>query len=586
MPGWKLQNRDEPIAKELSVALDCHPVVARLLVNRGIRSFEMAQRFFNASAADLTSPFALKDMDLAVRRIHNAMISGENIVIFGDYDADGVTSTAMLIEFFRLSGVKVQSYIPHRIREGYGLQPGHFIEGRIPKNTDLIITADCGIASHDAVASARQMGIDVIITDHHVPLPTLPRAVAVINPNRPDCRSGLGNLAGVGVAFYLVMALRKHLREKGFWSDRSEPNLKTFCDLVAIGTIADMVPLTGNNRILSKMGLSVIDAGRRPGIRALIRHSGIGGDPMDSDTVAYRLAPRLNAPGRVRHADTALSLLTSGTEKQANQLARVLDDINWERRKIEGEIMAAAENRVAENTAMRHCSSIVLWDEKWHQGVLGIVASRLVRKYQRPVILIAMGPDMGKGSCRSIPGIDILTVLHRCENELISFGGHAMAAGLSITPDRIESFVEAFDRATEESQASDESETAVQVDAALSFSEITEDLMNQIDRLRPFGNGNPAPCFMTRDVTVTDSRTVGKIHLRMRLTQLHGKRGKSFDAIWFNFGSEKPSPHRFDPLIYRPSWNRWNGRKKLQLIVEADALRSYFRDSEPHADSP
>ncbi len=570
MSKWKLAKTDEKIVKVLAAALRCHPLIALLLVNRGVVSVEVAQRFFNASAADLTSPFLLKDMDLAVRRIYDAIIGEEKIVIFGDYDADGVTATAVLIEFFHLAGVNAASYIPHRIREGYGLQPFHVKDDPVISQADLIITADCGIASHDAVDVARSSGIDIIITDHHIPSPELPTAAAVINPNRSDCSSGLGYLAGVGVAFYLVMALRKHLREQGWWSTRPEPNLKAFCDLVAIGTIADRVPLIGDNRILSKLGLSVINSGRRPGIRKLLKQSGISEFPVDSESVAFRLAPRLNAPGRIGHADKALMLLTAATERQADEMARTLNDMNLERREVENEILSEALAHLKERPDLINRSSIVLWSEGWHQGVLGIVSSRLVQKYQRPVVLLSVENGLGKGSCRSVPGIDILSALRICEKELITFGGHAMAAGMTIVSESIKRFGITFDRAVETVRQSEALVSAAWVDCLLAFSEITNDLMDQIDSLKPFGSGNPEPRFLARDVQVIDARKVGKDHLRMRLDQPHGQRNRPLDAIWFNFGKGSRPPEHIDTLVYRLSWNRWNGRKTLQLNIEVN----------------
>ncbi|MBU4420608.1 MAG: DHH family phosphoesterase, partial [Proteobacteria bacterium] len=324
---WQILQPDISSVRKISKALKCNPIIASILVNRNIVSVEDAFDFLNPSFNNMRSPFSIKGMHTSVRRIFSAIINNEKILIFGDYDADGITATAVLLEFFSYIGANVYYYIPHRTKEGYGLQKNHIIDYALPKGISLIITVDCGSNSYDAVKSAKHNGIDVIITDHHRITDRPPHAFAVVNPKRIDCTSGLDNLAGVGVAFYLLICLRKHLRDNGFWHKLAEPNLKNLCDLVALGTIADMVPLVDENRILVNAGLKKIYTGERNGMKALIEECKLKGPLTDTDDIAFKLVPRLNAPGRIDHAKSAVELLTTKRLDIARQIAQTLNKL-------------------------------------------------------------------------------------------------------------------------------------------------------------------------------------------------------------------------------------------------------------------
>ncbi len=565
---WDLKKSDDCLVQTLATRLNCHPVMATVLANRGMVSETDARMFLNASPSDLRSPFLLKDMDLAVGRIHSAIEKNEKILVFGDYDADGVTATAVLFEFLQRSGAAVSWYIPHRILEGYGLKPRHITDHAVPNHVDLLITVDCGSASFEAVASAKSAGIDVIVTDHHIPPNRLPEAVAVVNPNRPDCRGGLGALAGVGVAFYLLIALRRYLRDKHFWQTRPEPNLKDMCDLVSIGTIADMVPLLQENRILTRMGLTVIDKGQRPGIKALMGTSGAARREINAEDIAFKLAPRLNAAGRMAHAETAFTLLSLRGTKKATAVAQALTELNTRRQQVEKAMFNGIMKTLEENPPLLRPHGLVLADPDWHEGVLGIVASRLAKRYFRPVVLISLKHGMGKGSGRSVPGVDLVRVLSMCADDLDTFGGHAMAAGLSVSPDNVPQFQKHFDKAVAATSGSDPFTPLIAIDCRLDFKTITDGIIDQLDILQPFGTGNPEPLFMTQNVIVTDSKIVGGNHRRMRLTQTSDKTGVSFNAIQFNVDTTKPLPLKFNRIAYRLRWNRWNGTKSPQLMVE------------------
>jgi len=566
---WELQKPDADLVKKFSKNLKCDPVIAAVLINRGIASESDARLFFKASPADIRSPFLLAEMDAAVERIHAALLHNEKILVFGDYDADGITATALLFEFLHLAGADVSCHIPHRTREGYGLQASHITGDSLAGDTKLIITADCGVAGYEAVESARAAGIDVIVTDHHIPPEKMPRALALINPNRPDCTVGLGMLAGVGVVFYLLMALRKYLRDRNFWKNRTEPNLKAMSDLVAIGTIADMVPLTGENRILSKVGLSVVNSGSRPGIKALMDVSGLTENGAEAEDIAFKLAPRLNAAGRLAHADAAYELLVTKNLKKAKGIARTLDGLNKRRRDIEKKILDEILDGFQKNPSLTRKRGIVLANRNWHEGVLGIVASRLVRRYNRPVILISLKDDAGKGSGRSVPGVDLFRVLAACSDDLDGFGGHAMAAGLRIHPDNISGFKKHFGSAVETMAGPEGSTIPLPIDCVLDFEAITDGIIEQLELIKPFGTGNPEPLFMARKVTVVSSKIVGGSHRRMRLTQTPDSSGKVFNAIQFNVETGGKQPSQFDRIAYRLRWNRWNGAQSPQLIVEA-----------------
>ncbi|ETR72174.1 MAG: Single-stranded-DNA-specific exonuclease recJ, partial [Candidatus Magnetoglobus multicellularis str. Araruama] len=441
---WNILTPDPGLQRRITKLCNCHPIIAAILASR-LQSADAAGKFLSPSFNHIRSPFSIKDMDIAVERIIKAIMSQQKILIFGDYDVDGATSVTILYEFLLYAGAIVEYYIPHRIDEGYGLRQSHIEKYATTKKFQLIITVDCGISSHDAIQKANQKNIDVIVTDHHE-VESLPNACAVVNPKRSDCTAGYDILAGVGVVYCLLICLRKALRDINFWKDRPEPNLKNYCDLVALGTLADIVPQVQENRIFSKIGLDVINTSPRPGIVELARISGVHGRKMDSSDLVYKIIPRLNAAGRLKRASMAVELLLCKDSKSAKKLASWLDDINYSRRQLEQFILKDIHTIIAKNPHLLNQKSLILSRPHWHEGVIGIVASRLVDQYYRPAILISIDRGVGRGSARGIPGVNLHELLTSCSHHLDSFGGHAGAAGLLIQSNNLDPFKRSFER--------------------------------------------------------------------------------------------------------------------------------------------
>src|SRR5437868_2089795 len=439
-PRWDTTPCDDAAAQRLAAAINVPPIVARLLCQRGLADPESATRFLNPALDQLHDPMALADMKVAVDRVMAAIARKERIAIHGDYDVDGVTSTVILRRCLELLGADVVHCIPERLKDGYGLQPAA-IERLHADGVSLVVSVDCGIRGADAALRARELGLDLIITDHHEPDSELPPAFAVINPKRTDCHYPDKYLAGVGVALKLVQALcRRAGRES--W-------LPGFIKVAAIGTLADVVPLVGENRVIAKLGLDLLTKGpHKVGLRALIDVSGLTGKTIDSYHIGFMLAPRVNAAGRMSTPDIATRLLLAADEtmgEEARQLALQLDVENVKRREEEAEILAAAKKIVQTDPDVGARSILVVAAEGWHRGVIGIVASKLVDAFHRPAIVISIEGDRAQGSCRSIPGFDMLGALERCADRLIRFGGHRQAAGLALDASQVRAFRAAVD---------------------------------------------------------------------------------------------------------------------------------------------
>ena len=565
---WQIMRPNAAAVKKLSDDLHCHPVIAIVLSNRNLTSARQVSNFMTPSLSKIRPPYAIKDMEVAVKRIYRAIAENEKILIFGDYDADGITAAAVLLDFFRTIGARVSDYIPHRIAEGYSLQVHHIREQALPNGIQLIITADCGSGSHDAIIKARNAGIDVIVTDHHSISENIPPAVAVINPKRHDCSAGMEMLAGVGVAFALIICLRKYFREQNFWEHRPEPNLKNLCDLVALGTIGDMVPLVEENRIFSKTGLNLIHSALRPGISALREVAGIADQRLDAADVAFKLVPRLNAAGRMDHASIALKLLMADNIATARQLAQSLNGLNDRRQEQEKAVLNDILSDFQHHPERLKKRTLVCWDSKWHQGVLGIVASRITERYFRPAALVALKGNLGKGSARSIPGLDLFSALQSCQHCLEDFGGHSMAAGLTIRSDKLREFQDSFEKAVTQMTCPEDWIPKLIIDAEIEFADITENLIDEIEKLSPFGSGNPEPLFAAQNVKVVSSKTVGRNHRKMMLIQDNTPDPKAISAIRFNATGPLLNQTSFDRIAFRLRWNRWNNNKSIQLIVE------------------
>ncbi len=555
---------DHAISSRLAKALNCHPIIAGLLADRGITTPEDARFFLQPDYSHLTSPFELKDMDRAVQRICTAVENKEKILIFGDFDADGVTATAMLYQFLSIVEANLTWYVPHRTKEGYSLHPPH-IEMAAAMNVDLIITVDCGIGSQQAVLAAAREDIDVIITDHHEPDDMIPDAFAIINPKQANCGSRLDYLAGVGVAFYLVMALRKTFRDQGLWEVYPEPQLFEYLDLFAIGTIGDMVPLIGDNRVLCVAGMRRIRQGLRPAVASMARSLRLDISKIDSDDISFKIVPRLNAAGRISHARICVSHLTCPTPAQTDTMAMVLDELNSKRRIIEKEIVQDIEQRIALDPSILDHKLIVLWDSGWESSVLGIAASRLARKYVCPVVLLSLSDDLAKGSCRSINQINIHDALSQVRHLLETFGGHTMAAGLSVKKENLAKVKPALARILASTCTDQDFMPVRMIDAVVDISDITPELVRQIDMLRPFGTGNPEPVFLLRNMWVASSHIIGGCHRKMVLRDENSEH--KVEALHFNLADTTSLPGFFPKLPIKLKSDRFH-QDSIQVIVQ------------------
>jgi len=564
---WEIQTTDTDAAAGVSRLLDCHPATASILVQRGVNSKKDIQAFLNPSLHHLKPPFEIADMTRAVARIGDALLNREKMLIFGDYDVDGVTATTLLYQFLKEINAEVSFHIPHRVTEGYGLKASHITDIAIPREIKVLLTVDCGVSSHEAVSLANEHDIDVIITDHHDIPSKLPDALAVINPKRNDCHSGLENLSGVGLAFYLALALRKYLREQGFFQNRKEPNLKKSCDLVALGTVSDMVPLVHENRILTCTGIEILRSAHRPGIKALAETCGVDHRHIDAQDISFRFGPRINAAGRMNHAGIAARLLRTSLPEKAGQDAVLLSKFNSRRQKEEESVLADILARINRDPGLVQRNCMVFSSPDWHEGVVGIVAARLTRLYFKPAILIAVKKGLGKGSARSIPGIDIRSALTACAHLLQGFGGHPMAAGLQLPADQIEPFWDRLHQVIGQTASAEDFTPKVTMDYVLELSDITPKLLDEITSLSPFGVQNPEPVFMANNVLVHSSSIVGKGHRRMRLSSSADKKSKRLWAIQFNADPDSILVDQFTRIAYHLQWNRWNGKKSIQLLV-------------------
>ncbi|MCK5099466.1 MAG: single-stranded-DNA-specific exonuclease RecJ [Desulfobacteraceae bacterium] len=565
------EDSNTKIIDELVLEFNLNKIVATILVNRGIKTIEQAELFLNPSLSNLKDPFVLKDMEKAVERLWTAIQNHEKILIFGDFDADGVTSTSLLVDFLNYIDADVSWYVPHRIKEGYGMQKMH-ISMVVEQNIDLIITVDCGSSSHEAIKAAKAEDIDVIVTDHHeIPFP-IPDCVAIINPKREDCNSHLSHLAGVGVAFYLLMALRKYLRSKKFFAEFEEPNLLDYCDLVALGTIGDMVPLKEENRILSIHGIKVIQKGKRIGLKTLSDVSRVRLESMDSDDIGFRLIPRINAAGRLSHARICVDHLTSKQRVLSSKTSTILDNLNQQRQRIEHEIITDINNKIEKNKKILDKKIIILWDKNWNSSVLGIAASRLARQYSKPAILLSSLNDPFVGSCRSIAAINIHDALSQHAHLLEKFGGHSMAAGVTIKKNNIEKFAESMETYINSNFSISDFQKTITIELSISLDEITFELAKDISRLRPFGTDNPEPLFSCKNVKVISSIIIGRNHRKMILARadknIENKDIKNgIEALQFNVQDLENLPNYYKKIAFKIKENKFK-KHSPQIIIE------------------
>ncbi|HDQ43972.1 MAG TPA: single-stranded-DNA-specific exonuclease RecJ [bacterium] len=553
-----IQNRDQ--VHDLAARLGVPVLIARMLVSRGVTTFEAARRFFRPAWEDLYDPFLMADMDKAVERISRALNKRESIFIYGDYDVDGITSVSLLTLFLRRLGANVFYYIPERLKEGYGLSLSG-VRQAVECGTTLMITVDCGITGIEEVKQARESGIDVIVSDHHEPGAVLPDAVAVLDPKRADCPYPFKELAGVGVAFKLIQAVSR-------FCGLEESVPAEFIDLVALGSAADIVPLVDENRVLVFKGMEKINRFERLGIRALAETSGLLDKKIGTGQLVFIMAPRINAVGRLGNAERAAELLITDSETRAREIAKILEQENQTRKNIDEETFRQALALMESENGEKLPPAVVLSQYGWHSGVIGIVASRIVEKVYRPTIMIAVEDGVGKGSARSIPNFDIYSAIRQCEPYLMGFGGHKYAAGLTIAPENIEAFSSAFLKAVESVIDGDDLVERIHVDSEISLDEITDKFIRLLNLFAPFGPQNMRPVFLSRNLQVVGTPgIVGKDHLKFRVRQ----EGKIFDAIGFGLGSLRyrltPGEANLD-MIYVIEENIWNGQSRVQLRVK------------------
>ena len=575
---WQQRPGNDRTAQALSQRLGVPDVVGRVLAARGV-GLDDGDDFLNPTLKSaLPDPSCLRDMDKAADRLADAVLKGQKIAVFGDYDVDGATSSALLDRYFRAIGITLTVYIPDRQKEGYGPNGPALLALR-QQGVDVVVTVDCGIASFEPLQIAADAGLDTIVVDHHQAEPRLPVACAVVNPNRLDDDSGLGQLAAVGVSFLLVVALNRTLRGRGWFSSRREPNLLQWLDLVALGTVCDVVPLTGLNRVLVAQGLKVAASRDNPGLAAMADQAN-----MDQKPGAYHLGfvfgPRLNAGGRVGNSHLGARLLATDDPDEARAIAAKLDEYNLERREIEAGIQAQAMELAEAKTSSGNAGAqplLFLADPRWHQGVIGIVASRLKDRYRRPAIIVALDGDVGKGSGRSIHGVDLGAAITAAKQAglLLAGGGHAMAAGLTVALDKLDE-LDAFltDRIGRAMEGQPQSRS-LGLDGVLTVSGASRDLFDTLEGAGPYGAGHSEPRFAIANADVVKADLVGQNHVRVVLA---GARGGRLKGIAFGIADSPlgqallSSRGRAMHLAGHLRADDWQGRRGVQLFIEDAAF--------------
>lgn len=573
---WFIPRINHSLERSLCNGASLSPILSQILINRNIETPEEAKAFLSPSLSNLLDPFLMTDIEKAANRIKEAIKREERILIYGDYDVDGVTGIALLLSVLKDLGAEVSYYIPNRLKEGYGLNTETIkrLKTEDPR-LKLIITVDCGTTSYKEVDLANSLNIDVIITDHHLQPSNfkLPNAYAILNPNRIDSTYPFKDLAGVGVVFKLCEVLNTV-----HGSRFTVHGIERHFDLVALGTVADVVPLIGENRILVKEGLEILSQGRRIGIKALKKVAGFEGKPINSGIVSFCLAPRINAAGRIGDAGLAVRLLLTESEAEATEIAETLDRLNRERQDLEEEILLQALSMLgvegSESRAkMRGYQfrttdySIVLASPGWHIGVLGIVASRLTEFFYRPAFLFSIKDGIAKGSARSIPDFHLHEGLTECSDLLKGFGGHSLAAGLTMEEENLENFKRRIDDIIRSRLGEDDLIPKLRIDARIDFRDLNFDLIKELDTLSPFGLGNPEPVLGAKAVEILYPRSVGNNHLKMKLKQNR----TVLDGIGFDMGDllNRIEEGRLIDIAFTPFINEWEGGKTLQLEIKA-----------------
>ena len=559
MATWKIKTPDTSHVFRLTEEFKTSEIIGRVLANRNIESLESSRPFFDPKLSQLHDPFFMKDMDIAAGMVAEKVKSGGRIFIFGDYDVDGTTGSSALFLFLTSLECDSKVYIPDRMKEGYGLSR----EGiNVAKDwgADLLISCDCGINATDEVAYANDQNLEVIITDHHMPDENLPEAKAILNPKQPDCSYPFKGLCGGAVVFKLIQAVSQLL-------ELDDDLVHQYIDLITLGTAADIVPLTDENRIIVKHGLKSLSKTKRPGLRALLEVSGLGEKELTVGRLLFWAAPRINAAGRLGDANRAVQLMTTENLPESLKLARELDEENRQRQDLQQSMVDEAIMKVNAEVDLEKEKAIVLWDDNWHEGVIGIVASKIKETYHRPAVIISLSNGTGKGSARSVKGFDLYENLTECRELLDGYGGHPMAAGLTLDRENLEDFRTRFSNLAYETLADDDLVNSLDIEGEMDLNLIDSRFMDFLEKLAPFGPGNMTPKFITRHVIpVGNPRLVGNgDHLKFR-----AKKGEtSYDAIGFNMGNhyEKLITGKPIDIAYVVEKNEWQGRTSIQLNI-------------------
>lgn len=556
---WELSNTDVEATQTLQRELGLSRLPAAVLAARGLVSPEAADAFLKPDLASIPDPFLLRGMDAAVDRIIRAIEQREKVAVYADYDVDGCTSATLLCGALRELGLIVEAYVPHRLVEGYGLNPTA-LDTLAGRGARLVITADCGVTNVSEVDHAARIGLDVIVLDHHRAAAELPRAVAVVNPHQPGCNYPDKGLAAVGVSFLMLAALRRRCKERGL---PTIANLRQGLDLVALGTVADVAPLSGVNRVLVHHGLLVLAERRRPGIRALCDVAGLSDGPLTAGQIGFKLGPRINAAGRLDDASVAVELLTTTDEGRARTLAALLDVANTERQTIEAQMREEAF-LLAEPLHKSGAMGLVLASEGWHPGVVGIVASRVAERFRRPAVLLALEEGTARGSARSVEGFHLYDALKACGDHLTRFGGHRQAAGLSMVADSLPAFRAAFEAHADKAVNRDLLEPRCRIDAIADHGELTTEVAAELARLAPFGIGNPEPILIARGLRSPRRRVLparmpgGAGHLKLRFDS-------GLEAIGFGMAERDAEMSGSFDAAFSLEVSEWGGRTRPEM---------------------
>ncbi len=555
---WLVPPVDPDAIANLSRELGFSPLLARLLVRRGIRDPETAQRFLRPSLDQIPDPFLMADMPAAVERLRRAIDRNEKVLIYGDYDVDGTLAVVVLLTALRSLGAKVEAHIPDRFAEGYGMRIP-VIERAASENVRVIISVDTGVREHEVIKRACELGIDCIVTDHHLPESHLPPAKAILNPRRPDCSYPDKNLSGVGVAWKLVQAM---LGER-----LSERQVLSYLKVVAIGTVADVVPLLGENRIIAHFGLRALAEPEQPGLGALLEVAGVCGRPVSTGEIGFRIAPRINAAGRMENARDVIDLFMTREASRAREIAQKLEALNRERQSVEDEILRQIEAQLRQSPQRVQKYSLVISGDGWHRGVIGIVAQRVVDRYHRPALVIGVEDGVGVGSGRSIRGFHLLDALAAMSDLFDRYGGHAQAAGFTLPSGRIEELETRFENCARSNLTPEDLEPILHIDAELDLAGVDWSGFEDVERLEPFGCGNAAPVFLARGLSVAlPPRILQEKHLKLKV----GQAGKLFDALGWGRAEQgsRVSCGQCLDMVFTLDQNVYRGVATLQLVMK------------------